>query len=240
MYRVILAAGFAAVATPVAAQQHDGQAWLQVNTNVPLAGKVRVTLEQIARWSDRQEGLYQTEFGGLLAYRAAEGVEIGVGYRKVGFHSANPGADEDRLRHMAAELGLEKMRPARGSTMPASLRTYEDSPNDAAISAPLTRFDPLSTFAALFRHVLDELSIYLPEHNNAETVYGRGGKFCWAFGLYYNWHVDGQHPLPDRKTIKRIKERFGFEGEPMWYPGAGDLWWRRADSDEVLAWSTIP
>ena len=81
-----------------AAQQEDEQLWLQVNTVVPLADRVRLTLEQIGRISDRQDGLYQTEFGGLVGWRVADGVELGFGYRKVGFHSANTGLDEDRLR----------------------------------------------------------------------------------------------------------------------------------------------
>ena len=85
-------------ATPAAAQQGDGQLWLQVNTVVPLSNQARLTLEQIARFSDRQDGLYQTEFGGILGYRVADGVELGVGYRKVGAHNGNTGANEDRLR----------------------------------------------------------------------------------------------------------------------------------------------
>lgn len=93
-------------ASPVLAQQEDEQLWLQVNTNVPLAPRLRVTLEQIARFSDRQEGLYQTEFGGILGYRVADGVELGFGYRKVGFHNANTGENEDRLRqHVVATFG---------------------------------------------------------------------------------------------------------------------------------------
>lgn len=85
-------------AAPAHAQQKDGQVWLQVNTNVPIAEGVRVTLEQIARFSDRQDGLYQTEFGALLGVRAARQIELGFGYRKVGAHNGNTGADEDRLR----------------------------------------------------------------------------------------------------------------------------------------------
>ena len=85
-------------ALPAAAQQQDAQLWTQINTNVPLTDGVRVTLEQIARFSDRQDGLYQTEFGALLGIRAAKGIELGVGYRKVGAHNGNTGADEDRIR----------------------------------------------------------------------------------------------------------------------------------------------
>lgn len=95
---LLLAAPVLLAASPARAQQEDEQLWLQVNTVVPLADGMRLTLEEIARFSDRQEGLYQTEFGGLLAYRIAKGVDLGFGYRKVGSHNANPAADEDRLR----------------------------------------------------------------------------------------------------------------------------------------------
>ena len=91
-------AGALVVATPAAAQQQDAQLWTQINTNVPLTDEVRVTLEQIARFSDRQDGLYQTEFGALLGVKAAKGIELGFGYRKVGAHNGNSGADEDRIR----------------------------------------------------------------------------------------------------------------------------------------------
>ena len=94
----LLAVPLALAAMPARAQQQDEQLWLQVNTNVPLAKRVRVTLEQIARFSDRQDGLYQTEFGGLLGFRANKHLEFGFGYRWVGAHNGNNGADEDRLR----------------------------------------------------------------------------------------------------------------------------------------------
>jgi len=94
----LLAAPFALVAMPAYAQQEDEQLWLQVNTNVPLARDLRVTLEQIARFSDRQDGLYQTEFGALLGFRATKNIEIGFGYRRVGAHNGNRGAAEDRIR----------------------------------------------------------------------------------------------------------------------------------------------
>jgi hypothetical protein len=101
-----LALAFALLATPAYAQQQDEQLWLQVNTNVPIADRLRITLEQIARGSDRQGGLYQTEFGGLLGYRVAKGIELGFGYRKVGAHNGNDSADEDRLRQqVVATLG---------------------------------------------------------------------------------------------------------------------------------------
>lgn len=85
------------IAAPAMAQQQDGQLWLQVNTNVPVTERVRVTLEQIARLGDRAGGLYQTEFGGLLGYKVASTVELGVGYRRVGAYRS-AARDEDRLR----------------------------------------------------------------------------------------------------------------------------------------------
>ena len=96
----------ALIATPAAAQQQDAQLWLQVNTVVPLAERWRVTLEQIGRLSERQDGLYQTEFGGILGWRATRKVELGFGYRKVGAHNGNRAANEDRLRqHIVATFG---------------------------------------------------------------------------------------------------------------------------------------
>ena len=76
----------------------DTQAWSQLNVIVPLTDRYRITLEQISRFSDLQSGLYQTEYGALLGYRIADGIELGVGYRRVGAHNGNAAADEDRIR----------------------------------------------------------------------------------------------------------------------------------------------
>lgn len=96
--RISLAVTLLFAATPAIAQQQDEQIWLQVNTVVPLAERWRVTLEQVGRVSDRQGGLYQTEFGGIVGWRVADGVELGFGYRRAGFHNADTGANEHRLR----------------------------------------------------------------------------------------------------------------------------------------------
>lgn len=106
-WRALSAFGFLLLAVaPAYAQRQDEQLWLQVNTNVPVAEDVRLTLEQIARFGDRPDGLFQTEFGGILGYRVADGVELGFGYRKVGAHNGNSAADEDRLRqHVIATFG---------------------------------------------------------------------------------------------------------------------------------------
>ncbi|QNE32212.1 DUF2490 domain-containing protein [Sphingomonas sp. NBWT7] len=89
-----------------AAQQQDEQLWLQINTHVPVADRVRVTLEQIGRFGDRAGGLFQTEFGGIVGYRASDQIELGIGFRKVGAHNGNTADDEDRLRqHVVGTFG---------------------------------------------------------------------------------------------------------------------------------------
>lgn len=85
-------------AMPATAQQEDFQAWEQLNVVLPVATGVRVTGEQIARTSDRQGGIYTTEYGVLVGVQIAKGIELGGGYRRVGFFNGNTGADEDRLR----------------------------------------------------------------------------------------------------------------------------------------------
>lgn len=103
--RLALAAALLLPAVPAQAQREDNQLWLQVNTNVPLTGRTRLTLEQIARWGDRANGLYQTEFGGILGYKLSSHVEIGVGYRKVGMYNSTA-RDEDRIRqHVVVTYG---------------------------------------------------------------------------------------------------------------------------------------
>lgn len=97
----ILAGALALVAPlPALAQdvQQDEQLWEQVNVVLPVAKGVRVTAEQIARTSDRQEGVYTTEYGVLVGVQIARGIELGLGYRHVGFFNANTAADEDRIR----------------------------------------------------------------------------------------------------------------------------------------------
>jgi Protein of unknown function (DUF2490) len=102
----LLAVPLLFAATAAQAQQQDEQLWLQVNTNVPLAPKLRITLEQIARFGDRADGLFQTEFGGILGYKVADNVELGFGYRAVGAHNGNTADDENRLRqHVIATFG---------------------------------------------------------------------------------------------------------------------------------------
>lgn len=86
------------LATPSLAQQVDEQFWLQTNAQIRLDDKSRVTLEGIARFSDRLDGLFHTEIGGIVSTKVADNVEIGIGYRRVSAHGNSTAADEDRLR----------------------------------------------------------------------------------------------------------------------------------------------
>lgn len=85
-------------AAPAMAQQVDEQFWLQTNAQIRLDDKSRVTLEGIARFSDRLDGLFHTEIGGIVSTKVADNVEIGIGYRRVSAHGNSTAADEDRLR----------------------------------------------------------------------------------------------------------------------------------------------
>lgn len=117
-------------ATSARAQQEDAQAWEQINVVIPVAPRLRLTLEEIARISDRQGGLYTTEFGGLIGLRVADGVELGIGYRRVGFYNGNTSADENRFRQQivltsgrfAGRLRLDERFNPRGSEIGFRIR----------------------------------------------------------------------------------------------------------------------
>lgn len=93
-------------AAPAMAQQEDAQIWFQANGQVPVADNLRLTVEGIMRWSDRQDGLFHTEIGGILSTKVAENIELGFGYRHVGAHGGNTADDENRLRqHIVVTFG---------------------------------------------------------------------------------------------------------------------------------------
>ncbi|GGI90837.1 hypothetical protein GCM10007973_28940 [Polymorphobacter multimanifer] len=132
----IIIAGAAAVSVPACAQQQDGQLWLQANTNAAIAKDLQLTVEQIARFSDRQQGLYQTEFGGLLGYRATPNIELGFGYRRVDFFNANTAGGEHRLRqHIVATFGPLTTR------LRVDQRFSSDAPGVGIRIRPLLRFN---------------------------------------------------------------------------------------------------
>jgi hypothetical protein len=105
--RAFLAPALLLLAPAVHAQTaEDTQLWLQTNANVGIGDDTRVTLEGIARFSDRQDGLFHTEIGGIVSHKLSKHVEIGFGYRHVAGHGGNTADDENRLRqHVVLTFG---------------------------------------------------------------------------------------------------------------------------------------
>lgn len=102
----ILVAVLTLVPLAAQAQSEDAQLWTQTNVNIGISEDTRITLEGIARWSDRQDGLFHTELGGIVSHKLSKHVEIGVGYRHVAGHGGNTADDEDRLRqHVVLTFG---------------------------------------------------------------------------------------------------------------------------------------
>lgn len=131
---------------PAFAQQVDEQFWLQTNVHVPIAKKTRLTIEGIARWSDRNNGLFHTEIGGILGYKIADNVEIGFGYRHVAGHAGNTADDEDRLRqHVVATFGRISTR------LRVDERFHPDGDEIGVRIRPLVRYNhPIGKGYALF------------------------------------------------------------------------------------------
>lgn len=134
------------IAAPALAQQEDSQIWLQTNAQVPLDDNLRLTLEGIARFSDRQGGLFHTEIGGIVSTKIADNVEIGFGYRHVGSHGGNTADDEDRLRqHVVVTLGKFTTR------LRVDERFHPDGDEIGFRIRPLVRFtQPVGKGYALF------------------------------------------------------------------------------------------
>lgn len=87
--------------TQAEAQQTDEQLWLQTNGSVRIGAREKVTMEAIARFSDRVQGLSHTEIGGLFTHTLRGGVELSFGYRHVEDWDRNGRLpNEERLRQM--------------------------------------------------------------------------------------------------------------------------------------------
>lgn len=124
----------------------DTQFWLQTNGNVPLADGTRLTLEGIARFSDRNDGLFHTEIGGIVSHKLSNHVEIGVGYRHVAGHGGNAADDEDRLRqHIVLTYGRFTGR------LRIDERFHPDGPQIGVRIRPLVRYNhPVGEDVSLF------------------------------------------------------------------------------------------
>lgn len=95
------------MASPVAAQQIDEQIWLQATGSTAIDEDVSLTLESIARFSNRADGLYHTQFGGIVSYKVSPAVEIGFGYRHIqDYDHGRNVPNEERIRQtITVKLG---------------------------------------------------------------------------------------------------------------------------------------
>jgi hypothetical protein len=101
MRSILLALPVMLTATPALAQQTDEQLWLQVNGSVEVGAREKLTMEAIARFSDRAEGLSHTELGLLFTHKLRSGVELSFGYRHVEDWDRNGRLpNEERFRQM--------------------------------------------------------------------------------------------------------------------------------------------
>ncbi len=146
MRSILLTLPIVMMSAPAFAQQVDEQIWLQTNVHVPIAKKTRLTIEGIARWSDRNDGLFHTEIGGILSHKIADNVEIGFGYRHVAGHNGNTADDEDRLRqHIVVTLGRVSTR------LRVDERFHPDGDEIGIRIRPLVRYNhPIGKGYALF------------------------------------------------------------------------------------------
>lgn len=128
------------------AQQEDAQLWLQTNANVALGEDTRLTLEGIARFSDRQDGLFHTEIGGIVSHKLSKHVEIGFGYRHVAGHNGNSADDENRVRqHVVLTFGRVTGR------LRVDERFHPDGDEIGVRIRPLLRYNhPIGKDTALF------------------------------------------------------------------------------------------
>ncbi|MBO9713206.1 DUF2490 domain-containing protein [Sphingomonas sp.] len=107
LFPLALASLTALAATPASAQQTDEQLWLASTGSAPLGDGMRVTVEAIARFSDRAAGFFHDEIGGSLSRTVAPGVELAIGYRHVDdYDHGRAKPNEERLRQfVTAQLG---------------------------------------------------------------------------------------------------------------------------------------
>lgn len=144
--RRLLAVSALLIAPAAHAQVEDTQLWTQTNMNIPIAKRARITMEGIARGSDRLGGLYQTEVGILVSRKLSKHIELGAGFRHVGSHSGNRADDEDRLRqHVVFTYGRMSGR------FRIDERFHPDGPEIGFRIRPLIRYNhPIGKRWALF------------------------------------------------------------------------------------------
>jgi hypothetical protein len=68
------------LATPAIAATSDSQLWTNLNLNVKISDRWRLSEEGTVRFSDKRDGLYELEVNSLLGYRLDKMVTLWAGY----------------------------------------------------------------------------------------------------------------------------------------------------------------
>jgi hypothetical protein len=68
------------LATPAIAATSDSQLWTNLNLNVKISDRWRLSEEGTVRFSDKRDGLYELEVNSLLGYRHDKMVTLWAGY----------------------------------------------------------------------------------------------------------------------------------------------------------------
>ena len=95
------------IAAPAAAQEADSQLWTGGSASVDAGGGVELGIEGIARLSDADDGLYETELGGSAEVALGGGIALQAGYLRVTRHRGGRTiSGENRTRvQLSATLG---------------------------------------------------------------------------------------------------------------------------------------
>jgi hypothetical protein len=98
------------LATPAVAATSDSQLWTNLNLNVKISDRWRLSEEGTVRFSDNRNGLYELEVNSLLGYRLNKMVTLGAGYtHNPQYASGDFTVMEHRAREQATFDGFAKL-----------------------------------------------------------------------------------------------------------------------------------
>ncbi|HKU92878.1 MAG TPA: DUF2490 domain-containing protein [Sphingomicrobium sp.] len=98
------------LATPAVAATSDSQLWTNLNLNVKISDRWRLSEEGTVRFSDNRNGLYELEVNSLLGYRLNKMVTLWAGYtHNPQYASGDFTVMEHRAREQATFDGFAKL-----------------------------------------------------------------------------------------------------------------------------------
>jgi hypothetical protein len=98
------------LATPAVAATSDSQLWTNLNRNVKISDRWRLSEEGTVRFSDNRDGLYELEVNSLLGYRLNKMVTLWAGYtHNPQYASGDFTVMEHRAREQATFDGFAKL-----------------------------------------------------------------------------------------------------------------------------------